>query len=91
MKTNVIEFAQKHASGILSIVASIGVAVTAVLTHRSTVKAQNDESLNELKGFEKIKAGAKYYIFPAVSGAVTIGCIVASHHIIRTMTREVGR
>ena len=77
----------KNSSGILSFVACVGVAVTAVLTYKGTIKAQEtvkewtEEKHEELTKFEKVQASAKHLAPAAVAGVATIGCIVASHKI----------
>lgn len=84
---NISKWLTKNAPAILSVVASVGVVVTAALTAKAVPKAQEtvkewtEEKHDELTKFEKVQASVKHYIPAAVSGAVTIGCIVASHKI----------
>jgi hypothetical protein len=84
---NIKGFITKHAPTILSGLACIGVAVTAVLTHRAAIKAQatvkewTEEKHEELTAFEKAQASVRHYIAPVVAGVVTIGCIVKAQSV----------
>lgn len=84
---NVSKWISNHASGILSLVACVGVAATAILTYKGTIKAQEIvkdktvEKQDELTTMETIKASAKPLAPAAIAGVATIGCIVASHKI----------
>lgn len=84
---SISKWTSNHASGILSLVACVGVAVTAVLTYKGTIKAQKsvkakiEEKQDELTTMETVKASAKPLAPAAISGVATIGCIVASHKI----------
>ena len=84
---NISKWISDHASGILSLVACVGVAATAILTYKGTIKTQEivrdktTEKHEELTTIETVKASAKPLAPAAVAGVVTIGCIVASHKI----------
>lgn len=84
---NVSKWITKNAPAILSAIASIGVVATAIFAAKAVPKAQEtmkewtEEKHDELTKFEKVQASVKHYVPAAVSGAVTIGCIVASHKI----------
>ncbi|MBO7450297.1 MAG: hypothetical protein J6U54_07985 [Clostridiales bacterium] len=84
---NIQKWLSKNSSGILSFVACVGVAVTAVLSYKGAIKAQEtikewtEEKHEELTTVEKVQASAKHVVPAAVAGAATIGCIVASHKI----------
>lgn len=67
-----IEFIQKRASGILTVVACVGVVVTAALTHRAALKAQTESDA---------KSKAKHYILPTVAGAGTMTAMIMSNRI----------
>lgn len=77
----------KNASGLLSVAACVGVAVTAVLTYRGTIKAQEtvkewtDEKKDELTTFEKLQASAKHLAPAAIAGVATMVCIGKAHSI----------
>ena len=78
----------RNKSGILSMVACVGVAVTAALTYLGTVKATEtvkqwtDEKHGDpLTKFETVQATTPHLVPAAIAGAATIGCIVASHKI----------
>ena len=77
----------KNSTGILSAIACVGVVVTAVLTYKGTIKAQEtvkewtEEKRAELTPFEKVQASAKPLAPAVISGIATMGCIVASHKI----------
>lgn len=81
------QWASRHSSGILSVVACVGVVVTAALTFKGAIKAKatmeewTEEKRDELTTFEKVQASAKPMAPAAVAGAATIGCIIASHKI----------
>lgn len=77
------EFTKKHATEILTVVASLGVIGTSVLTASATIKAKerikdcvlfSDEKVYSLK--DKIKICWKDYIPPVLSASATITCIV---------------
>lgn len=79
--------ASQNSSGILSVVACIGVVVTAALTFKGAIKAKatmdewTKEKRDELTTFEKVQASVKPMVPATVAGVATIGCIVASHKI----------
>lgn len=72
------EFTKKHATEILTVVASIGVIGTSVLTASATIKAKerikNNEKVYLTK--DKIKLCWRDYIPPVLSASATITCIV---------------
>ena len=84
---NISKWLSKNASGILSVAACVGVALTAVLTYTATIKAQEtikewtEEKRDELTTFEKVQASVKPLAGAAVAAVGTIACIVGSRKI----------
>lgn len=84
---DISKFLSRHSSDLLSLVACVGVAVTAALSFKGAIKAKEtmdewvEEKHDELTTVEKVQASAKHMIPAAVSGAATIGCIIVSHKI----------
>lgn len=84
---NFKKWISKNSSGILSVVACVGVVVTAALTFKGAIKAKEtidewtEEKRAELTTFEKVQASAPSLIPAGIAAAGTIGCIVASHKI----------
>lgn len=79
------QFTRQYSPEILSGLAVAGVITTAYLTHKATVKQEianagrtEPEPANL---WEKTKEDWKIFIPPAISGAVTIGCIVGATRI----------
>lgn len=79
---------QKIVSAILTGVSIAGVAVTSILASKATVKAVSEIRLtrdfyNENDPISKEEALSvwKHYIPTAISGVVTVGCIIASNRI----------
>ena len=72
---------KKASPTILSCLGSAGVAVTAVLTARSTIKAVDLMERDRQKASkpEIVKKCWKYYIPPAISGAATVLCVIGSN------------
>ena len=77
----------RNQTGILSALACVGVVVTAVLTYKGTIKAQQEikdwteEKRDELTTFEKFQASAKPLAPAAIAAAATIGCIIKTECI----------
>ena len=78
----------RNKSGILSMAACVGVAVTAALTYLGTIKATEtvkqwteEKHGDPLTRFETVQATTPHLVPAAIAGAATIGCIVASHKI----------
>ena len=84
---DISKFVSRHSSDLLSLVACVGVAVTAALSFKGAIKAKEtmdewtEEKHDELTTVEKVQASAKHMIPATVAGVATIGCIVASHRI----------
>lgn len=84
---DISKWLSKNASSILSMTACVGVALTAVLTYKGTIKAQEtikewtEEKRDELTTFEKVQASAKPLAGAAVAAVGTIACIIGSHKI----------
>lgn len=84
---NFTKWLSKNAPTILSNIACIGVAVTAWLSGKGAVKAEQtkkewtEEKHEELTKFEKVQATIHSSIPAIISGAITIGCIIASGKI----------
>lgn len=78
---------KKNSPLILSVVASGGVIVTAVLAVKATPKAMKllekaeKEKGEELTVVEKIRYGYKPFIFCGVSGLATISCILGINYL----------
>lgn len=89
--SNAIRAASKHSPEILTGIATCGVVSTVVLAVKATPKAlslldetfpnRNDETENKPKPIDVIKVAWKCYIPAAISGATTIGLIIASNRI----------
>ena len=77
---------KKAIPSILSVMACIGVGVTAYLTGKAAVKSHDILEEKRSKGEEmtkkeEIQTVAKEYVWAGVSGGATIGCIIASKAI----------
>jgi hypothetical protein len=75
-------------SGILSLIACVGVGVTAFLSAKAMPKAEkaisdfkDDNSEKELTFFGKVKVAGRHFIAPIISGAATIGCILGAQKV----------
>ena len=81
---DILKFAKKHSSGLLCIVAAGGVIATAILTAKETPKAmkileqKKAEKKDDLTVAETVKAVAPCYIPAAVSGLMTVACIMGA-------------
>lgn len=84
---NISKWLSGNKSGILSLVACVGVVVTTVLTFKGAIKAKEtmdewtEEKHDELTTIEKIQASAKPMIGAVVSGAATIGLIAGAQKV----------
>lgn len=85
MKRDILRIFKKHTSTLLCVAATGGIAVTAILTAKSTPKAMSIlEKAREDKGdpltiFEKVEAVVPCYIPAIVSGVVTSMCIFGAN------------
>lgn len=86
----------KNASGILSVAACVGVALTGVLTYVGTIKAQEtikewtEDKQDELTKFEKFQASVKP-LAPATAAMVgTVVCIAKARRIDKTHIATLG-
>lgn len=77
----------RNKAGLLSAIACVGVVVTAVLAGKGAIKAKKtidewtEEKHEPLTKFETVQASAPAFIGAAISGAATIGCVVAAQKI----------
>lgn len=84
---DVLKSIDKNSTTILTGVSIIGVVTTTVLGVRATVKAvdklseTDEETRKTMSKLDIVRYVGKYYISTTVSGACTIGCIVASNHL----------
>lgn len=85
---NLTQWITKNASTILTALACVGVAATAVLSSKAALKSEmtKKEWVEEKHGdpltkFEEFQASVKHYVPAVVVGAATVGCIVGSHKI----------
>ena len=80
--SNVLKFAQKNSSTILTILAATGVVSTAVMAAEATPHAMKHiEEKNAKTKWEKIKAGAPSYIPTAIMGGTTIACMIGAQKV----------
>lgn len=93
MKLNkkIFAFLGKHGATILSVVASVGVVVTAVETAKATTKAQSLIDMNKAEPMTKkevVKDCWKFYVPAAVVGVGTIACIIGSNGLNKKTQAE---
>lgn len=85
MKKSLISILKKHSSTLLSCIGTAGVIATAIAAGRDTPKAltllerAKEDKGSELTVLETVKTAAPAYIPAAVSGAVTIACILGAN------------
>jgi hypothetical protein len=84
---NITRFTRHHSPEILSGLAAAGVVTTAVLTYKAAVKAGHRQASKLQEGDpeetprQRFEAEWRLFVPAGISGAITVGCIIAAARI----------